>query len=124
MKSWHVHYMNKYPGGHVESSDSSLRVYDADGKLKVSLVKNGAGQWVCNSEELGLEDKHDLAPIPKDARLYKLCKETGKIIKDDLHDERKAGLTKFSKGAGKVLSCAEYQAAGDFKFDEKQRIEK
>lgn len=102
MKSLYVHYMNKYPGGRVAMSESSLDVYCAEGKHRVALRKNGAGQWLCNSEEFGCEDSHDLAPIPKDARVHKLFKD-GKIGKDELHAERAPKAKALAKN-GRVLS--------------------
>lgn len=87
VRSWQVHYMNKYPGGRVIATDSSLDVYDADGNHRVSLCKNGAGQWACASGDCGAMDGHDLSPLPKEARVHKLQKD-GKIGLDEKHEER------------------------------------
>lgn len=73
-----THYKNKYPGGSVRSSDSAIDVYDASGEHVVALRKNGADQLVCQSKQLGCRDVHDLAPIPKDARVHK-CYKDGRI---------------------------------------------
>lgn len=122
MKSLLVHYKNKYPGGRVQQSETSLEVFDKDGEPVVALRKNGANQLVDVSEEEGLRDRHDLAPIPKDARIFKVI--DGKIAEDDKAAERKTKRGKFlcARGA-KVLSCAELAKMG-FEFDEKQKLMK
>ncbi|MDE2102144.1 MAG: hypothetical protein KGL39_33165 [Patescibacteria group bacterium] len=131
-KSWHVHYLNKYPGGHVRSDESSLDVYAADGTHRVALRKSGQGNWVDRSEEMGLADRHDLAPIPKDARVHKLVPHVRvdkkgrehtvgeKIGLDEEADSRRALREGFMKD-GRVMSCAEIGLA---KFDEDQRLRK
>jgi hypothetical protein len=110
-KSWIVHYLNKYPGGRVDSSESHIAVYDASGKLRVRLEKNGAGQWNCVSEDHGAVDKHDLSPIPKDARAHKLYSAGGKdrIGKAEEHLERTQKALQYCRG-GKVLSLEELGA--------------
>lgn len=118
MKSWKVHYLNKYPGGHCESSGSSFKVYDAKGKLQVALEKGGDGMMHDRSEEYGLEGRHDLSPLPKDARVHKVVE--GKIGRDDLADEREKSREEFMHN-GKVLSCEELAKKG-FAFDEKQKV--
>ena len=121
MKSWMVHYKNKYPGGRVQSSENSLDVFSASGEHVVAMRKNGAGQMVCVSEEMGLRDSHDLAPIPKDSRVHKMV--GGKISKDDKHEERMKLKDKFLCPDRKdmVLSCADLAKAG-MSFDEKQKL--
>lgn len=118
MKTWKVHYLNKYPGGSVESSDSSFKVYNGKGKLVVALEKGGDGMMHDKSEEYGLEDRHDLSPIPKDSRVHKVV--NGKIGRDELADEREDLRAEFERD-GKILSCEELQKEG-FSFDEKQRV--
>jgi hypothetical protein len=109
MKAWHVHYLNKYPGGQVCSGEDYVDVYDADGAHRLAVRKNGAGQWSDVSEEMGLPDRHDLSPIPKDARVHKLQKD-GKIGLDEKHEERRAAREKLVKN-GKVASIEEAAAA-------------
>jgi hypothetical protein len=133
MKSWKIHYLNKYPGGSVESSESSFRVYDKDGDLRVALVKDGGGSWADISAEEGLPDRHDLAPIPKEARVHKLVKGVvghdrdgkdvhGEVIGlDDKAEERKKSREEFADESGRIMSCAELKAKKGFDFDEKQR---
>jgi len=116
MKSWVVHYKNKYPGGQVQASESALDVYDANGDHCVALRKDGSGQFVDKSEEYGAKHAHDLAPIPKDARVFKMV--DGKIVPDEKAAERKE-LAKAYVSDGKVQSCKEI---GLDKFDEKQRL--
>jgi hypothetical protein len=93
MKSWAVHYKNKYPGARVFASDDACDVYSADGEHLVAVRRAGHGGWVDVSEEMGCRDRHDLAPIPKEARIYKLQKN-GCIGLDEKADARKA----WSKG--------------------------
>ena len=114
MKSYVVHYKNKYPGGSVRADESSIDVYCKGGKHRVALRKNGAGQWVDCSEELGCEDRHCLAPIPKNARVHKLFAD-GKIGKSEEAAEREPVAAKLADhavgGAGKVPSIKELEAA-------------
>lgn len=114
-----VHYKNKYPGARVSASDDALDVYLGDEHV-VAIRKNGAGQIVDVSAEMGCRDRHDLAPIPKESRVYKLCPQSGHIIRDEKADEREKSREKFMQG-GKVQSCAEM---GLENFDEKQRLVK
>lgn len=106
MKHLLVHYANKYGLENVECDDSKLRAYK-NGKLAVLVAKDGAGNIKDMSEELGLEDRHDLSPIPKDGRLYKWSKD-GKVIKDELFDERKAKREKLLKD-GRLPSIEELE---------------
>ncbi|MGE3263598.1 MAG: hypothetical protein AB7K68_17610 [Bacteriovoracia bacterium] len=70
MKPYIAHYMNKYPGGSVDSDgENYLKAIDAEGKLRVSLIC-GAGSVRDNSKMVGASDCHDLGPIPKDCRVY------------------------------------------------------
>ena len=121
MKQWHVHYMNKYPQGRVHSSDSSMDVFDSEGVHCVALRKDGGGNLVDRSEELGCQDRHDLSPIPKDARLYKVCPKQGHIMKDEKFEERKSKVKDFMIGS-KVGSCVE--DLKNMSFDEKQKLQK
>lgn len=119
MLSWKAHYLNKYPGGSVESSENSFRVYDAAGKLRVSMEKSSSGME-CTSEKNGLEDAHDLAPIPKDSRIHKIV--GNKIVRDDKADEREELKNKFLSEDGlKILSCEDLKAHG-FEFDKDQQM--
>ena len=114
MKSYVVHYQNKYPGGLVLSSEHSIDVY-SDGH-RVALRKNGAGQWVDQSEEMGCVDRHCLAPIPRDARVMKLHKD-GRIVKDDQAEARKPVRQELADhevgGDGKVPSIYELHKAAN-----------
>jgi hypothetical protein len=116
MKSWIAHYRNKYPKGSVQASDSAIDVYDAEGGHRVALRKNGANQMVCVSEELGCIDRHDLSPIPKDARVHKLY-PSGMIGLSEEHEERQAVAEELAAhevgGPGKVPSIQELHVAGN-----------
>lgn len=108
MKSFVVHYKNKYPGAKVSHSDDSLDVYSADGSEHyVALRKNGAGQILDVSEEMGCRDRHDLAPIPKAARVHKLHAD-GRIGLDEQAEERRESQQALADlllgGKGKVPS--------------------
>ena len=119
MKSWIVHYKNKYPGCLVQASGDSFDVYKGDEHL-VSVAKNGAGQWTDQSEELGLPERHCLAPIPKDSRVYKI--RDGKIALDEKASDRRSLSKKFQDKQGKVYSCDELKKAGLFEFDSEQKV--
>lgn len=121
MRSLYVHYKNKYPGGSVRSSDDAVDVYSASGEHVVALRKNGAGQMLDVSEELGLRDRHCLAPIPKDSRIFKI--KEGKVSEDEAASDRisKRGAFVCPKHQDKILSCAELEKEHGFKFDERQR---
>ena len=110
-----VHFMNKYPGGRVQSSESSMDVFSQDGQHLLALRKNGAGQWVDESETLGASERFDLSPIPRDARVYKVA--DGKIKRDEKADEREAAREKFKSGV-KILSIEELEKMGH-RFDQK-----
>lgn len=111
-KSWYVHYMNKYPKAQIKASDDSLDVFTKNGEHLLAVRRDGAGGWHCKSEELGARDRHDLSPIPKEARLYKVV--DGKIVKDDKYDERAKLAHKFACPVlkDKVLSCDELKKLG------------
>lgn len=117
MKSLKIHYMNKYPGGKIESSEERLDVYDHEGRHCVSLRKNGGGAWDDVSEANGLPHRHDLSPIPKQSRLYKEIE--GKISKDDQYNDRVKKVSEYMED-GRVLSCEQLQKSGKMKFDSKQ----
>lgn len=125
MDSWKIHYKNKYPGGRVVSSGNSMQVYDASGELRVALEKNGAGGWSDVSKENGALDSHCLAPIPKDARIFKKCPKSGALIKDEEHESRSAFAKKIAAECGGMIpSCADLQKSHDVRFNEKQQIDK
>lgn len=118
MKSWVAHYQNKYPGSDVTSDDNSLSVFKG-GKQLLALKKDGAGSWHDVSEEFGLPERHDLSPIPRDARVAKVI--GGKIgIDAEEGESRKKKAKEFADENGKILSCAELNKKG-FAFDEKHR---
>lgn len=118
MKQLAVHYKNKYPGAQVAVYDDGLDVIKGDDH-KVAIRKNGAGQFVCVSAEHGCSDKHDMSPIPKDARLYKVV--DGKIAKDEKYDERSKMKDAFMDKSGKIKSCEELSKEG-WSFDDKQKV--
>jgi hypothetical protein len=122
MKSWIPHYSNKYPGGSIDASDSSFSVKDASGKLRVKLSKDGCGMWKDVGPDFGALDAHDLAPIPKDSRIFKQCPKSGALIKDEASEERTKYVAEHFED--RVPSCKELEDAGVARFDEKQRHDK
>lgn len=114
MKSYAVHYKNKYPAAKVAFTETSLDVTSADGELLVALRIGGGGALLDKGEELGARDRHDLAPIPKNARVHKLF-ACGKIGKDE-HAEAREKCSKAMAVDGKVWSIEEYKAK-KIKFD-------
>lgn len=109
-KSFYVHYRNKYPTGMVFVRDSDLDVFLPGGAHAVAIR---GGMDV--SEQLGCRDRHDLSPLPKNARFLKLGKD-GLVKKDEKHDERRPVAESLAKdsvgGEGKVPSIEELAAAG------------
>ena len=113
MRSLVAHYMNKYPRGQVISTDTSLDVF-VDGAHKVAMRKNGAGQFVCQSESLGCDDRHDLAPIPQNTRAMK-CYVDGIREAEEYAERAPIGLALADLeigGKGKVPSNAELRELG------------
>lgn len=119
MKHFAVHYMNKYPNAVVFFDENKLDVL-GDGGLKVALRRNGNGMIVDAGLECGASDKHDVSPIPKDARVYKLYAD-GSIKKSEESEERKAASLKLVS-SGKILSIKEYSALG-YKFSDKGEVQ-
>lgn len=115
MKSWAIHYKNKYPGAHVQVTEGAIDVYSGDGEHLIAIRKNGFGQWSDESEAFGCPERHDLSPIPRDARIYK--EKDGKIVFDELHEKRREKRQKFLDD-GKILSIAELSKLGH-RFDDK-----
>ena len=113
--------MNRY-GGHCEATDHELRAYDSKGKLVVYLQRDGNGSIVDKSEAFGLEGRYNLAPIPKEARLWKHDK-AGKLVKTTDHEARKEHLAKFKCSKGFVKSCEELESE-DWSFDSELSVKK
>lgn len=96
-----VHYKNKYPGCRIDHSEDHLNVYDQEGNLKVAIKRGGGGALVDLGEQLGAADKHDVSPIPKNARVYKLTAEN-KIQLDEKHADRRPVAKALAEQFGKV----------------------
>lgn len=120
-KSFIAHYRNKYPGGQVQATENALDVFNAAGELAVALRKDGANQFTDASKEMGALHAHCLAPIPKDARVFKVCPNSGALIRDEEADKRAPIAAQYAKEYGFVPSCAELEKAKVAKFDDKQR---
>ena len=118
MKHFAVHYMNKYPGAIVTHSENQLDVLSSEGLL-VALRRNGHGMIIDAGAECGASDKHDVSPIPKDARVFKLYAD-GSVKKSEEAAERLVSAKKLAVD-GKILSISEYQAKG-YKFSDKGEV--
>jgi hypothetical protein len=110
MKSLLVHYKNKYPKGHVVASEHTLDAYDCYGNHRVALRKGGNGQLMDVGAEVGAIDKHDLAPIPKNCRVFK-CYQDGTVKPSEEASERLAVASQVAV-EGVVLSIEEYKKMG------------
>lgn len=115
MKSWVVHLMNVFIGAQVIATETAIDVI-VNGAQHLAMRKGGDGHWYDASAELGLPGRFSLAPIPKEARVYKLLPD-GSIGLDEHAAERKKLRDAFRcKKSGHVLSCEELEAQG-FVFD-------
>lgn len=106
MKSYVAHYMNKYPGGSVDSDgETYLRAFDAAGKLRV-VLGHGAGSVRDNSKLAGALDCHDLSPIPKDCRVF--CDRAEGVERHQEADARsEVAVALAEQFGGKVPSVEE-----------------
>lgn len=118
MKHLAAHYMNKYPSSVVMFDEKKLDVL-GDGGLKIALRTNGNGMIVDSGDECGASDKHDIGPIPKDARVYKLYAD-GSLKKSEEANVRVAASKSLAVD-GKILSIEEYKKLG-YKFNDKGEI--
>lgn len=111
-----AHLKNVYPGGHVDLREDSIDAFDAEGKHRVALRKNGAGQWTDVGSMVGASDKFSLDPIPKEARVWKHYSKYGEPGHDggvrlsEEHEER-AAFVKSVMVDGRVPSIAELAKA-------------
>jgi len=113
-KAYKAHYLNKFPGSQVSYNESSLDVY-RDGEHLVHLEKDGHGIIQDRSDEQGCSSKHDLSPIPKNARAHKLHKD-GKLGKSEEYSERKSVGLSLDQQFGHVPSIDELKKQ-KFEFD-------
>jgi hypothetical protein len=72
LKSLVVHYKNKYPTARVESGENHLAVISKDGELLVSVKRGGGGVVFDAQKDDGAKYPHDMSPIPRNTRVYKL----------------------------------------------------
>lgn len=114
-----VHSKNKYPGGRVQAGEDYVDVYDKKGVYAVALRKNGFGQWADQGELLGARDKWCNAPIPKEARVWKLYgREDAKprIALSEEHVERAAIAEEIAEAhGGRIPSVQELLGEKDFR---------
>lgn len=126
-KSMFVHYKNKFPGGRIDASDTHMNVFCADGLHQVSMHKNGNGDWVCRSEELGCVGKHDMGSLPKWARVWKLHKD-GRIAPAEEAETRQNhvesyGKTKIPGAQGTDKEDGDFEK-GEFNHKDAQKMMK
>lgn len=112
MKSFVAHYQNKYPGGSVDYTETTLVAYDYKGRKRVSLAIGGNGELVDRSQETGSLDQHCLSPIPKNSRAFKLHKDN-RLGPSEEYQERIVAAKSIAVD-GKVLAIAEYSTHVDF----------
>lgn len=112
MKPWLVHYKNKFPGCQILSSANSFDVFAKNGAHLISIEKNGMGQWMDVSEEKACLSKHDLAPIPKNSRVWKLFRD-GKIGLCEEAKERALIASKIISAYGHIPSIADLNPLQD-----------
>ncbi|KYG65263.1 hypothetical protein AZI87_11960 [Bdellovibrio bacteriovorus] len=117
LSSYVVHYKNKYPNGKVDASDDRLDVYCADGVHRVALRKGGDGVIRDKSNELGAIDKHDLSPIPKNTRVYKLHAD-GRIGLDEEASARIEASRELVQADNRILSIEEYKKMAGYTVDQ------
>lgn len=126
MKSWLIHYTNKYPGGRVDVLQRDIVVFCAQGKKRVQLWKNGVDMWVDVSADHLCLDRHDLAPLPKEARAFKLYGD-GSVGKAEEYEERikvcQALASHPIGGPGKVPSVDELSKAAKAKKEPAQSVQ-
>jgi len=125
MKPFVAHYLNKYPGGTVDSdADTYLRAYDSKGKLRVVLA-DGAGSVQDRSKLAGAPDCHDMAPIPKDCRVF--CdRAEGVELHQEAESRKEVAKAVAEKFGGRVPSVAEIcgdQFHGSNKFVDEFRAQ-
>lgn len=106
MKPWLVHYRNKYPDGAVLETKESIDVFCKSGLHRVALRKTHAG-WQCASKEMGCVDVHNLAPIPKDARVWKLYKNGDIALSEEGEHRKKISKEISDEHKGKIPSIQE-----------------
>lgn len=111
-----VHYKNKYPKARVEHNEDQLNVYAQDGTLLVALKRGGGGALVDVGEQLGAKDKHDMSPLPKNARVHKLTVD-GKIALDELHAERRPEARAIADQFGGKVPCIPSLKKKGYEFD-------
>lgn len=118
-KSLVAHLKNKFPTGKVFAGEDFVDVYSEAGDHIIAVRKDGAGSWRDLSKELGLTHELCMAPIPKDARVWKLKKD-GTLGLDELAEERREKGKEFlCKEKKMVKSIAQIQAEGGARFDDK-----
>lgn len=110
------HVKSKYVGFLVLPQANGYDVFRKNGEHMV-CVRDGQDL----SEQLGCAHRHCLSPIPKDARLFKV--KDGKIVQDELFEQRLEARKKYVSEDGHVPSCEEIAAvkAGlDFRSPDKK----
>ncbi len=121
-KSFIVHYKNKYPNARVEYSDNHLQVLSKDGEVLVSLRRGGGGSLIDFQKQDGAKYAHDLSPIPKNTRVYKLTHEH-EIEKDEESQDRSVIAKHFCDTLGYVPSIEECRKHFGLSIDQVGNVE-
>lgn len=98
-----------YMGFIINVKDNDMDIYSSDCEHMMA-IRDGVDQ----SEALGCVDRFSLEPIPKSCRLYK--EVGGKIVKDELFEQRLQERKEFLDKRGVVRSIVDLKASG-FDFD-------
>lgn len=106
-KAYAVHYKNKYPKSQTRFDENSLDVFSENNRHLVAVRKTGAGSIKDCSKELGCFEEHDLSPIPKQARCYKLYAD-GNIGLAEEYDERRAWVKEQAEIEGSKVEVKSY----------------
>jgi hypothetical protein len=114
-QAYAVHYKNKFPKSQVKFDDNSLDVYSVDGKHLVAVRKTGAGSIKDASKELGCFECHDLSPIPKMTRAYKLYADGNIGMAEEYRERRDYVIDECSKAIDGKSLVVENCSWGGFK---------
>lgn len=114
MNSILVHMKNCFPSALIIATANAIDVM-IEGVHYLGL-RVADGVFIDKSEELGLPGRYSLAPIPKEARVYKLKKDGTVGLDEESKARMKSRADFMDKDGIRVLSCAELEAMG-YRFE-------
>ncbi len=88
----------------------------------MSLRRGGGGVLLDKQAEHGARDPHDLSPIPKNSRAFKLYADDSIGQAEEYQERISIGYALAKKSDGKVLSVAEYRKSAGFDVDDKDNV--